>query len=47
MLDEKGAQVRQLPCASDTEDGKLNQSPANDASVGRLGLISEFGLAFL
>lgn len=39
--------MRQLPCARDTKDSELDQCPANHARVGGLGLISEFGLAFL
>lgn len=39
--------MRQLPCAGDDEDDKLNEGPSHDACVGGLGLISEFGLTFL
>lgn len=47
LLDEKGPQVRELPCASDTKDSKLDKSPADNTGVCGFGLISEFSLAFL
>ena len=47
LLDEKGPQVGQLPCASDTENGELNKSPADNAGVCGFGLISELSFAFL
>lgn len=47
LLDEEGAQMRELPCASDAEDGKLNQGPADDARVCVFRLVTELGLAFL
>lgn len=37
----------QLPCACATENDKLDEHPPDDARVGRLGLVTEFGLAFL
>ncbi len=39
--------MRQLPCTGNTEDRQLDQDPPNHATVGRLGLVSEFGLPFL
>jgi hypothetical protein len=39
--------MRKLPCASGAEDDELNDDPSNDTAVGRLGLISEFGLSLL
>ncbi len=47
LLDEEGPQMRQLPCASDTEDGQLDHHPPHDTAVGGLGLVTELGLAFL
>lgn len=47
LLDEEAAEVRKLPGAGNTEDDKLEQDPADDAGVGGLGLITEFGFAFL
>ena len=47
LLDEERSQVRQLPRASDTKDGKLDQCPSNDAGVGALGLVAELGFALL
>lgn len=47
LLDEERPQVRQLPRASDTKDGKLDQCPSNDAGVGALGLVAELGFALL
>lgn len=39
--------MRQLPCAGGAEDDELNNDPSNNTGVGRLGLISEFGLSLL
>lgn len=39
--------MRELPCAGGAEDDELNDDPSNDTGVGRLGLISEFGLSLL
>ena len=39
--------MRQLPCAGGCQDDDLNDHPANDTRVGRLGLVSELGLSFL
>jgi hypothetical protein len=47
LLDEECSQVRQLPRASDTKDGKLDQCPSNDAGVGALGLVAELSFALL
>lgn len=47
LLNEEGAKMSELPCASGAEDDKLNYDPSNDTGVGRLGLISEFGLSLL
>ena len=47
LFDEERPQVRQLPRASDTKDGKLDQCPSNDAGVGALGLVAELGFALL
>lgn len=37
----------QLPCTGDSKNSKLDQHPSNDAGVCALGLVTEFGLAFL
>lgn len=47
LLDEEGAQVRELPCAGDAEHDDLDEGPAHDAGIGRLGLIAELGFALL
>jgi hypothetical protein len=47
LLDEEGAQMRKLPCASDTENDELNHGPSNDAGVCVFGLVAELGFAFL
>ena len=47
LLDEKGAQMRELPYASYGEDNELDQRPANDARVCVFGLIAEFGFTLL
>ncbi len=47
LLDEEGAQMRQLPGAGTAENDELDNHPSNDTGVGGLGLISELGLAFL
>jgi hypothetical protein len=47
LLDEEGAQMRQLPCAGDTENDELDDGPANDAGICGLGLVAELGFAFL
>ena len=39
--------MRQLPRAGDTQDGELDQNPADDTGIGRLGLVPELGLSFL
>lgn len=39
--------MRQLPGAGAAEDDELDNHPSDDAGVGRLGLISELGFAFL
>lgn len=39
--------MRKLPCAGGSQDDDLNDHPANDTRVGRLGLVSELGLSFL
>lgn len=39
--------MRQLPCASDTKDSKLNERPLHNPSVRRFGLVSELGLTLL
>lgn len=47
LLDEEGAQVGQLPGAGGAQDDELDGHPADDAGVGGLGLVSEFGFSFL
>lgn len=47
LLDEEGPQVRQLPGAGNGEDNQLDKNPPDDAGIGALGLITEFGFAFL
>jgi hypothetical protein len=47
LLDEKRAQVRKLPCASNTENDELDNGPANDACVCGFRLVAELGLTFL
>ena len=47
LLDEKGAQMRELPYASYGENNELDQRPANDARVCVFGLIAEFGFTLL
>lgn len=39
--------MRQLPCTGNTQDAQLNQRPAHDLCIGRLALVTEFGLSFL
>lgn len=39
--------MRQLPDAGTAENDELDKHPSNDACVGRFGLISELGFAFL
>jgi hypothetical protein len=39
--------MRELPCAGGAENKDLNEHVSHDTSVGRLGLVSEFGLSFL
>ena len=47
LLDEEGPQMRQLPGTSRRENSDLNQSPADNARVGGLGLVTELGLTLL
>lgn len=47
LLDEEGPQMRQLPGTGDAEHGQLDQDPAHNTRVGRLGLVAELGFAFL
>lgn len=47
LLDEEGAQMRQLPCASNTKDNELDDGPANNAGIRGFGLVAELGFAFL
>ena len=47
LLDEEGAQMRELPCAGHAEDDQLEEDPSYHARVGGLGLVAEFGFAFL
>jgi hypothetical protein len=47
LLDEEGSEVRQLPCAGNSQHSELDQDPADDTVVGELGLISELGLTLL
>ena len=47
LLDEESAQMRQLPCASDTEDDELDHGPSNNAGVCSLRLVAELSFAFL
>lgn len=47
LLDEEGSEMRELPGAGDAEDDKLDDDPADDTGVCRLGLISELGLSLL
>jgi hypothetical protein len=39
--------MRELPGAGDAEDDELDDDPADDTGVCRLGLISELGLSLL
>jgi hypothetical protein len=39
--------MRQLPGACHAQHGELDQDPPDDAGVGALGLVAEFGFAFL
>lgn len=39
--------MRKLPSAGDSDDNELDDDPSNDTGIGSLGLISEFGFAFL
>lgn len=39
--------MAQLPSTGTSKDKQLNQDPADDASVGGLGLIAEFGFSLL
>ena len=39
--------MRQLPGTSRRENSDLNQSPADNARVGGLGLVTELGLTLL
>lgn len=47
LLDKEGPQVGELPCAGCAEDDELDDDPAHDAGVCRLGLVSELGLSLL
>ena len=47
LLDEEGAEVGELPRAGYTQDGELDERPADDAGVGGFGLIAEFGFTLL
>lgn len=47
LLDEEGSEMRELPGAGDAKDDKLDDDPADDTGVCRLGLISELGLSLL
>jgi len=39
--------MRELPCAGHAEDDQLEEDPSYHARVGGLGLVAEFGFAFL
>ena len=47
LLDEEGAEMRQLPSAGHGEDDELDQSPTDDSGVGGFGLIAEFRFSIL
>lgn len=47
LLDEECSQMRQLPCASDTENSELDKCPADNAGVCVFGLIAELSFTFL
>jgi hypothetical protein len=47
LLDEERPEVRELPGAGNAQDNKLYQCPSHHPSIRRLGLVSEFSLAFL
>ena len=47
LLDEERTQMGELPGACAPQDSQLDEDPADDSAVGRLGLISELGFTFL
>ena len=47
LFDEEGSQMRELPRASDAENGQLDQHPPHDTAVGGFGLVTELSLTFL
>lgn len=47
LLDEEGAEIRELPGAGGAENDDLDEHPPDDTSVGGLGLVSELGFPFL
>jgi hypothetical protein len=47
LLDEERAQMGELPGTGDAENHHLDEHPADDSAVCRLGLISELGLSLL
>ena len=47
LLDEKGPQMRELPCACDAQHNQLQQRPSHDPGVRALGLVSKLGFSFL
>ena len=47
LLDEERPKVRKLPSARGTKNNELDEDPADNTAIGRLGLISEFGFTLL
>lgn len=47
LLNEERPQVRELPSARNGQNSQLNESPADNARVGSLRLVTEFGFTFL
>lgn len=47
LLNEERPQVRELPSARNGQNSQLNESPADNTTVGSLGLVTEFGFTFL
>lgn len=37
----------ELPCTGNAQDDELDEGPADDASVGGLGLVAELGFTLL
>lgn len=47
LLDEERTQMGELPGACAPQDSQLNEDPADDSAVCRLGLISELCFTLL